>query len=199
MVSASFLFSCITYIVVAFAGFFTFGGNSKGFILNNYASSDNLAFIARVCIGSGILFGYPLTFTALRDGVFELLNLKTAEAKKSYLVPVTIGLLSLLTLSALILKNVGFVVSFGGALIGAMLIFTIPAIMNIKNIKAFPTATSNKKTNGNGTVVTTTSAESIELIVNYGMAGMGVVIAIIGVYMNLLSLNSKAGGSSSGH
>ena len=185
VVASSFFFSLAVYVVVAMAGFLTFGGNSKGFILNNYASSDKLALIARVAIGSGILFGYPLTFQALRDGAMELLNLKTPDLKSKYQVPVTIGLLSVLTVAALILKNVGFVVSFGGALIGAMLIFTIPAIMNIKNIHKF--AVTDPK-NKDKKKVATSSSSSLELNINYGMATMGVVIAIIGVYMNLQGL-----------
>ena len=32
---------------------------------------------------------------------------------------------------------IGFVVSFGGALIGSMLIYTLPALMNLKNIERF--------------------------------------------------------------
>ena len=115
----------------------------------------------------------------------ELLNLKTPDLKSKYQVPVTIGLLSVLTVAALILKNVGFVVSFGGALIGAMLIFTIPAIMNIKNIHKF--AVTDPK-NKDKKKVATSSSSSLELNINYGMATMGVVIAIIGVYMNLQGL-----------
>ena len=53
-------------------GFKTFGGHSAGFILNNYSSKDIMATLGRLAIGGGILFGYPLTFTALRDGLFEL-------------------------------------------------------------------------------------------------------------------------------
>lgn len=193
---------------MVFAGFLTFGGNAQGFILNNYASTDTLATIARIAIGMGILFGYPLTFTALRDGVFELIKL-SPEAKNKHYVPVTIGLLSILTVSALILKNVGFVVSFGGALIGAMLIFTIPALMNIQNIKRFSTspatvsAGKNGYNNNKGTTLvkkaTNSTPLTTELAINYTMATMGVIIAVIGVYMNLQSLNGGSGYSSGGH
>ena len=50
-------------------GFLTFGSNAQGLILNNYATSDPLAFIARLGIGMSIIFSYPLNFVGLRGGV----------------------------------------------------------------------------------------------------------------------------------
>lgn len=101
-----------------------------GFILNNYASSDSLATFARIAIGGGVLCGYPLTFTAFRDGIFDL----TGWDRRLF-VPVTVGLLAVITQCALQVKNVGAVLSFSGALIGSLMIFVIPAIMNICNIR----------------------------------------------------------------
>ena len=54
VVASSFFISFIIYVIVATAGFYTFGGHSSGFILNNYANSDVLATIARVAIGLGV-------------------------------------------------------------------------------------------------------------------------------------------------
>jgi len=176
VVTIAFLASFLVYVTVVLAGFLTFGGHSSGFILNNYASTDSLATIARLAIGAGIVFGYPLTFSALRDGALELLNVKAEDKNKAFL-PTTLGLLGVLTASALVLKNVGAVVSLGGALIGAMLIFTIPAVMNIRNLKKFAGPGANANAN-----------VSLELIANYGMAVMGLVMAIIGVYANQRSM-----------
>lgn len=75
VVASAFGFAVLIYVSVMVIGFLSFGGHSTGFILNNYASADKLATIARVAIGGGILCGYPLTFTALRDGVADLLQI----------------------------------------------------------------------------------------------------------------------------
>lgn len=176
VVTSVFLASFLVYVTVVLAGFLTFGGHSSGFILNNYASADSLATVARLAIGAGIVFGYPLTFSALRDGALELLNVKGENKEKAFL-PATIGLLGVLTGSALVLKNVGAVVSLGGALIGAMLIFTIPAIMNIRNLARFAVPGANANAN-----------VSLELVANYAMAAMGAVVAVIGVYANQKSM-----------
>jgi hypothetical protein len=55
---------------------FTFAYFS-GFLLNNYAKTDALATIARIAIGAGILCGYPLTFTALREGFLDIIGTMT--------------------------------------------------------------------------------------------------------------------------
>lgn len=108
----------------------------------------------------------------------EILKIPT-EKRDAATVPLTVTLLSLLTGFALVLKNVGFVVSFGGALIGSMLIYFVPAVMNIKNIqKAVKEQQGGQSSRG----------QSVELAANYGLATMGVVITIIGVFMNLKGL-----------
>ena len=42
------------------AGFLTFGGAADGYILNNYATTDSLAQLARLAIGGSIVTTYPL-------------------------------------------------------------------------------------------------------------------------------------------
>jgi amino acid permease len=74
VVYSAFGFAAIMYFIVMVIGFNTFGGNASGFILNNYSARDMLATLGRLAIGGGILFGYPLTFSALRDGCFDLLR-----------------------------------------------------------------------------------------------------------------------------
>ena len=60
--------------------------------------------------------------------------------RTNLLRPLTIGLLALLTALAMVLKDVGFVVSVSGAGFGAALMFVVPAIMNICNLKALAKA-----------------------------------------------------------
>lgn len=85
VVATAFGFSFLIYIAVMWIGFLSFGGHSTGFILNNYSSTDGLAFIARIAIGGGILCGYPLTFTALRDGTADLLRIPLDQVRDRYI------------------------------------------------------------------------------------------------------------------
>lgn len=173
VVTVAFSFSALMYGVIMYAGFLTFGGNSLGFILNNYSSNDVLATIARASIGFGILFGYPLTFVALRDGALDLLKLNASAS-----TPLTVVLMAMLTVGALNLTNLGKVVAFSGSLIGSNLIYTVPAIMNLKNI--YHEAASKK----DGKAVLS-SAQALDRNLNYGLMAMGVSISIIGVYVTL--------------
>eukprot|EP01038_Epipyxis_sp_PR26KG_P006856 gene6856-9390_t len=203
IVSVSFGFSAFIYIVVMILGFLTFGGHSTGFILNNYASSDKLATLARVAIGTGILCGYPLTFTALRDGVYDLLKINSSQSQESYFYPSTIIILGLITSIALKLKNVGKVVSLSGALIGSMLIYIIPAIMNIcdalksknnhdfiKYVKHVPNGANNNNVSNKTVVNRHKGAVNPMLLLDISMGLIGIIIAIIGVAVNLMGKSS---------
>jgi len=169
-------------MLVMWVGFLTFGQSSTGFILNNYATNDALATIARVSIGAGILCGYPLTFTALRDGFLDLLEVDRPQQRDAMSLPVTTGILTLITAVALVVKNVGSVVGFSGALIGATLIFVMPAVMNMCNMNSeyrrnaadLSTARENKLS----------LMRVIEYLLNVLMAISGVAIAVIGVKVN---------------
>lgn len=76
----SFAFCAALFVFMMGAGFLTFGANSQGLILNNYAEQDMLAKACRLAIGSSILFGYPLTFVGARDGVLSLLGVSQSAA-----------------------------------------------------------------------------------------------------------------------
>lgn len=180
VVSAAFGLAIAVYTLMTWVGFLTFGGNASGLILNNYSSKDQLATIARIAIGLGIICTYPLTFTALRDSLFDLAGSNDSIRDKLF-VPLTVVVLAGITFVALNVNNVGKVVSFSGALIGSLMIYIFPALLNIGNYhydrKSRPVATSGEK---------------IELVGNYLMAALGVVLAVIGVGMNLRPGNGGA-------
>ena len=110
-------------------GFLTFGGNSQGLILNNYSLSDSLASGARISIGLALITGYPFIFAAFRDGFIDCMNI-SQEKKEKIFIPATIFLFGGLAVFASILTDVGFVVSFAGALFGTTLMLTIPATID---------------------------------------------------------------------
>ena len=65
--------------------------------------------------------------------------------RTNLLRPLTIGMLSIVTVLAILLRDVGFVVSVSGAGFGAALMFVVPAIMNICNLKAMAKGTELPK------------------------------------------------------
>merc|ERR1711871_966644 len=86
-------------------GFLTFGGASQGLILNSYATSDPLAFVARLGIGMSIIFSYPLNFLGLREGLFAMFNQKEAAKKPAVHIAVTLLLMGLMNGAALFMKD----------------------------------------------------------------------------------------------
>ena len=158
-------------------GFLTFGGATAGFVLNNYASNDGLITIARLAIGLSIVTGYPFTFFALREGILDLAKVTDMDKRSNAMRPLTVGLLGIVTALAVALRDVGFVVSVSGAGFGAALMFVVPAIMNICNIKS-----AAKETKG-GVLA---KGEKVEIAANYGIIGMGTALGILGVTISTL-------------
>ena len=157
-------------------GFLTFGGATAGFVLNNYASNDGLITIARLAIGLSIITGHPFTFSALREGILDLAKVTDMDKRTNALRPLSIGLLSLLTALAMVLKDVGFVVSFSGAAFGSALMFIVPAIMNICNIKSAAKAKGQDLARG----------EKVEVAANYGIIGTGVLMGVLGMTISAM-------------
>lgn len=174
VVGSAFGASILFFIFVMVTGFLQFGGNTAGFILNNYSSKDNLATLARFAIGLALLTGYPFTFSALREGLLDLQG-KTGSSRDAAFTPLTLTLLGLVTALALVLKDVGFVVSMTGALLGSLLMLIVPAIMNISSHKALV-----KKG------LQPTFGKNLEIGVNYGLIGTGVVMTVLGVYVSVM-------------
>eukprot|EP00316_Scyphosphaera_apsteinii_P008303 CAMPEP_0119346798 /NCGR_PEP_ID=MMETSP1333-20130426/108191_1 /TAXON_ID=418940 /ORGANISM="Scyphosphaera apsteinii, Strain RCC1455" /LENGTH=452 /DNA_ID=CAMNT_0007359317 /DNA_START=187 /DNA_END=1545 /DNA_ORIENTATION=- len=151
-------------------GFLTFGAASQGLILNNYATSDKLAFLARLGIGLSIIFSYPLNFVGLRDGVLGLFGWrKLAERRTDVHVLATLALMIGVNGAAFFLKDLGLVVAFGGAILGSALVYIFPALMFIGYQHSLPT---EKRAKG-------------ELALNYGLAGLGGFLGVVGAFMSL--------------
>lgn len=165
----------------------------KGFVLNNYASSDTLISLARLAIGVAIVAGYPLTFTALRTGVFDLTNVPPDQQVRLF-QPLTLALLVVITVCALVLKDLGFVVSFSGAIFGAFVMFIVPAVMNIKGIhrkrQLLLTDQSKGRDRDRGRVSNADRAiydqQRIELWLNYGIVGLGTTMGLLGATISIL-------------
>lgn len=166
VVGSAFGGSILFFVFVMCTGFLTFGGNTLGFVLNNYASSDKLATLGRFAIGLALLTGYPFTFSALREGLLDLMGKKGA-ARDAWFAPLTFSLLGVVTGLALLLRDVGFVVSISGAMFGCLLMFIVPALMNLSSL--------NKR-----------QGKQLEKGFNYGLIGTGTVMTVLGVYVSVM-------------
>lgn len=85
-------------------------------------------------------------------------------------------LLTVLSGLALVLRDVGFVVSFGGALLGSCVIYIYPALMFLRTV-------ARKVKSGE---LADSAALQKEVKLNYGILGLGVVFAVIGASVSVL-------------
>ena len=119
--------------------------HAQGFILNNYATKDSLAFLARLGISVSIIFSYPLIFVGLRESILNLFGLDKYAERDDVHIASTVGLLAIVSGISLVIKDLGFVVAFGGAVLGSALVYVFPSLMFLKNQmdkKAPPTLVS---------------------------------------------------------
>ncbi|CAM9295579.1 unnamed protein product, partial [Choristocarpus tenellus] len=134
VVGSSFFAAILLVVVMTLFPFLTFGGNAQGFILNNYATADKLATLCRVAIAASILGGYPLVFMPAKVGAMGLLGFKNPTDRQMKIGSTV--LLTMFTAVGVVLRDLGFVVSFGGAVLGSALVFIYPTLMWISKCKA---------------------------------------------------------------
>jgi len=175
VVSTSFGISTALFAAITALGFLTFGKSASGLILNNYATTDLLASSTRVAVATSIVFSYPLAFSGLRDGALDLANVSKENRSNQLLNKVTIALLSAITCLALKVKDLAFVLSFGGATLGNSLIYVFPALMFRAAVKKMDSASDGLKK---------------EVTFAKGTAGVGIIMGIIGSVMAIKSLSS---------
>ena len=135
LVGTSFAISIAFFCSATALGFATFGKASAGFILSNYSSKDKLIGMSRIAVAFALIFTYPLVFVGCRDGFLSLLKVPKEKQTDGSLNKLTVVLLSLITIAAINLKDLSFVMSFGGATLGNALIYIFPAMMFNKVVK----------------------------------------------------------------
>lgn len=176
LVGSSFAISILTFIVMAAFGFLTFGANASGLILNNYSNKDTLMGFSRIAVAISLVFSYPLAFAGFRDGVLDLARVPEQKRTNGLLNKVTVGCLSIITGLALAVKDLSFVMSFGGATLGNALIYVFPALM-------FRGAVKNM-----GDKASVGLKREVKLALLNAILGVG--MGIIGARMAILSLAS---------
>lgn len=133
VVTASFGFSAVVYILVAAAGFLTFGGNCDPYIINNYAASDPFVTMCRIAIGFSILLTYPIAFIGFRDGLLDILQIPHEQRTDTYLNLLTVIMLCVLTVGAIYITDIGLINAVGGGSLASAIVFIFPALM-FKNV-----------------------------------------------------------------
>lgn len=173
VVLAGFVLAATLSGVIMGAGYLTFGSAAQGLILNNYATSDVLALIARAGIAASVLFSYPINFLPLRSGLLSLFGMSKQADKRSVHVTSTVAILALMSSVSLVVKDLGLVVAVGGAILGSAVVYILPALMFIANEKkkALTKAPSN--------------FTKMEVLANKVMVALGVFFAAVGTVMSL--------------
>ena len=131
VVYQSFIGAIIIMIVISAMGFLTFGTNSQSLILNNYSHLDQLMSLSRWAVVISLIFSYPLAFVGVRDGIYNLFNIRSKSSDEGRRINqlVTVTILSTITLIAAILKDIRVILSLGGATFGNLLSYVFPAFM----------------------------------------------------------------------
>lgn len=146
-------------------GFLTFGGNSAGVVLNNYANADIGASVSRLLVAISVIGGFPFLFSACRSAALDLFAKKGQTVTRATETRYTSVLLAILTAIALVIKDAGFVVSFNGALMGTALIYIFPTLLFLKQSAGSTTKSTRL---------------SLERALCKFLVGFGVVSSLIG-------------------
>ena len=72
--------------------------------------------LSRIAVAVSLVFSYPLAFVGARDGVLELFQIKNRS--NGVLNTLTVGMLSAITVAALLIPDVSFVLAFAGYVVG---------------------------------------------------------------------------------
>jgi Transmembrane amino acid transporter protein len=216
VVRYSFTAAIFIMAVTATAGFVTFGAASDALILNNYSLTDSWMSLSRLAVTVSLLFSYPLAFSGLRQGFMDLfadfilartaaatsLSLSSSNSSSSssmtptttmeqrrqaLFTPVTIGLLTLITCMAFVVKDIRILLALSGATWGNCVIYLFPSLMMIKTILASSSSSSSSKSSSSSsptrsiariTGMSTATLSSILLPLTTGIVGL--ILGVIG-------------------
>ena len=129
-------------------GYATFGDHAASNVMVNYAQTDGLAIVGRLATGSSILFGFPLAMYGLvssarglctsgaqaceRRGPGPAGAALRAAAHPARRRAVVLGALALVTVVAVLLTDIGLIVGVSGAVLGASIVYIIPAAIALE-------------------------------------------------------------------
>ncbi|KAL1512377.1 hypothetical protein AB1Y20_005635 [Prymnesium parvum] len=145
LVLAGFGVSTVACLVFVIVGYLTFGDSCHGLLLDMYAGSDQGARLMRLMTLLSVVGGYPLIFIAMRDSCAAQLravvprvdgkaggNVKASRdeaAERRSEVLLSVALLVAVTVAAVFAKDVRFLISIRGALLGSVVTFVLPSLV----------------------------------------------------------------------
>lgn len=171
-------FACTAGIsaLMMILGFLTFGGASKGMILNNYSTLDSGATLCRLLMGVSLLGSYGFLSNAVRNAYYQI-SYKGKEITDAIHYRSSRLLVGSVTALALLMNDAGFVVSVNGAVLGSSLIYIIPAFLFLKS-------TERRVAEG---ALKVSSLLRIERWWNRGLISLGAFLALAGAWMSVVN------------
>ena len=121
----------VACIVLALAGFLTFGSKTLGNVLNNFSPDNSMVNVARLCFGLNMLTTLPLEAFVCREVMFNYFfpgdpfNLKLHVVFSTGLVVSAMGL-------SLVTCDLGAIFELVGATSACMLAYILPPLCYMK-------------------------------------------------------------------
>ena len=170
-VALSFGLASIILILIAGAGFLTFGENSSSYILNNYSPNDPLATASRIGVFFSTLLMYPIAFFGVRDGILDVFGVPHYRQTSQFLDSISVLVLSLLTIGAIFFDDLGVINSVGGGALATFLCVIFPALMYRQLVV---------------NIVEANTTEIAESWAALALMVIGVVLGTLGVYQSVI-------------
>jgi amino acid permease len=177
VVAYSFGASSVVYILITAFGFLTFGANCDGYILNNYSTKDSLATSCRVSIAVAIICTYPVVFIGFRDGVLDLLQVPDEKQTSNNLNLVSFVLLTVVTLIAMVVEDLGLINAVGGGTLATAIVFVFPTLMYRQAVLRKPFDEEMEEPDG------PSDDEKREVKIALALMWAGIVMGVIGVWI----------------
>jgi amino acid permease len=168
-VSYSFVFSALVFIAITCFGFLTFGSNTSSYILNNYSPHDSVMNASRVTIAISVLTTYAMAFISFRDGVMDCLDRPSAQQSSQTLDRVTVLLLSIMTVIAMFVTDLGLINAVAGGTGATAICCVIPVVMYRQ------------------VIVNQVGKETPEVWLAMFLMAIGVVLGVVGVWEAVLA------------
>lgn len=137
------IISMICCLTMAVNGLLNFGDSTKGNILNNFKSDDNLINVARFCFGLNMLTTFPLEIFVVRDVIRDVIyyysHADSGESgsshfeltTKQHFIVTTVLVFSTMSVS-LFTCNLGIILELIGATSASLMAYIIPPLCYLK-------------------------------------------------------------------
>jgi solute carrier family 38 (sodium-coupled neutral amino acid transporter), member 11 len=123
--------STLACMLMALSGFLTFGDQTKGNVLNNFAPDNVMVTVARLCFGLNMLTTLPLEAFVCREVMLHYWYPDEPFSLGRHLV-VSTGLIVAATGISLVMCDVGAVFDLVGATSACALAYILPPLCYIK-------------------------------------------------------------------